>query len=440
MTSKESLELARWAVDQARKQGANEVAANVAYSRSIDVEVRAGLVEKLQENTQNGLTLSVYLDHRYSSHSTSDLRKDAVARFIEEAVAMTRYLAQDSYRALPDPKWYTGRQARDLNQVDPAYVKVDTAERIRHAKEIEAAALKGGGKIISATASYSDESSRNIKVHSNGFEGSAERTYFGIGAEVTIDDGAGGRPEESSYATARHLKSLPDGASVGKEAAERAVKKIGQHKIASGRYDLLVENRRASRLFSPLISAVSGRALQQKRSFLDGSLGKPVASDKLTVVEDPFLPAGLGSRLFDGEGITARKRDFIDKGVLKTYFIDNYYGRKMGLDPTTSSPSNLVFTPGSKTMPAIIKAVSKGILVNNFIGGNSNATSGDFSFGLMGFYIEGGEIKHAVNEMNITGNFKELWANLVEVGNDPYPYSSYMIPTLHFLDVQCSGL
>ncbi|MGC9969791.1 MAG: TldD/PmbA family protein [Bryobacteraceae bacterium] len=440
MTSKESLELARSAVDQARKQGANQVAANVFSERSIEAEVRAGKLEKLQESARHGLSLAIYLEQRYSSHSTNDLRHDSLARFIGEAVAMTRYLAQDSFRSLPDPKYYAGQEKRDLNLVDPGYEKIDTAERVRLAKAIKAAALAQSDKIISVTAGYGDSFSQNVKVHSNGFEGEETGTSFSISAEVTVKDDQGGHPEDYAYAYTRHLKDLPEVASIGRESAQRALKKIGQRKIASGRYDLLVENRSASRVFGALVGAMTGRALQQKSSFLDGMLGQAVASEKLTVSEDPFVPAGQGSRLFDAEGIAARKRAVIDQGVLKTYYIDSYYGRKLGVEPTTGRPSNLVFDLGDKDLAAMVQGISKGILVSNFIGGNSNGTTGDFSFGIMGFYIENGALRQPVNEMNISGNLKDLWKQLAATGNDPFPYGGWRIPTLHFTGIQFSGL
>jgi PmbA protein len=440
MTSKESMELAHWAVDLARKQGANEVSANVSTDRSIEVEVRASKVEKLQESMRYGLSLSLYLNHCYSSHRTNDLRRDSLDNFIGEAVGMTRFLAEDSFRALPDPKYYAGQEKLDLNLVDPGYEKIDTAERVRRVKAVEATAMSQSSKIISTTASYNDGFSQNFKVHSNGFEGEESGTYYSISAGVTVNDGQGGRPEDYAFASMRHLKDLPEVTSIGKEAAERALHKIGQKKIASGRYELLVENRSASRLFGDMVGAMTGGSLQQKTSFLEGMLGKSIASEKFTVTEDPFVPAGADSRLFDGEGIAARKRQMIEKGVLKTYYIDNYYGRKLGMEPTTGWPANLIFDLGEKDLAGLIRGVSKGILVSNFIGGNSNSTTGDFSFGIMGFYIENGILRQPVNEMNVTGNFKEFWKQLAALGNDPFPYGGWRIPTLLFHDVQFSGL
>ena len=153
-------------------------------------------------------------------------------------------------------------------------------------------------------------------------------------------------------------------------------------------------------------------------------LNKKIASEKMTVIDDPYLKKGLGSKLFDGEGLAAEKRVMIEKGVLKNYFIDNYYGKKLGWNPTTAGPSNMVYEYGSKSFDELLKEITKGIIVTGFIGGNSNSTTGDFSFGIVGLFVENGQIIKPVNEMNISGNAKEVWNQLVEMGNDPYQYSS----------------
>jgi PmbA protein len=169
-------------------------------------------------------------------------------------------------------------------------------------------------------------------------------------------------------------------------------------------------------------------------------LDKKIASEKLTVIDDPFIEKGMGSRLFDGEGLATKKRFIIEKGILKTYFVDNYYGRKLGWEPTVGGPSNVVLEYGQKSFEELLKGIKKGILINGFIGGNSNSTTGDFSFGLVGKYIENGEIVKPINEMNISGNAKEIWNQLVELGNDPYPYSSWRVPSMLFDEIQFSGI
>jgi PmbA protein len=160
----------------------------------------------------------------------------------------------------------------------------------------------------------------------------------------------------------------------------------------------------------------------------------------LTIIDDPFIKKGLGSRLFDGEGIAAKVMPVIEKGILKNYYIDTYYGRKLGMNPTTGSSSNIILELGTKSLDDMVKQVNRGILITSFLGRNSNSTTGDFSFGIQGFLIENGDIVKPVNEMNISGNLGEFWNMLVAVGNDPYPYSSMQTPSLMFEGIQFSGI
>jgi PmbA protein len=384
--------------------------------------------------------LQIYSDHRYSSHSTNDLRKETLKKFVSEAVAATKYLTEDEFRSLPNPKYYPKGKDVDLQLLDSSYKNVESSERVKIAQEIEATAMEVSDKIISTTSGYSDTSHESIRVHSNGFTGESRSTQFWAGASVTVKDGESGRPSDWFWGGARFKNEMPLPEFLGKEAASRALRKIGQKKIKSGRYKMVVENRVGSRLLGMLHSPMTARSLQQKSSFLEGMLDKQVASETLTIIDDPFMVKGFGSRFFDGEGIAAKKITMIEKGILKNYYIDNYYGKKLGMEPTSGSSSNILLNYGSRSFEEMIKELKKGIFVTSFIGGNSNSTTGDFSFGVVGLLIENGEIVQPINEMNISGNAKEFWLQLTEVGNDPYQYSSWQIPGLMFDDVQFSGL
>ncbi|MCP4570494.1 MAG: TldD/PmbA family protein [FCB group bacterium] len=440
MNRQDRLDLARWAVAQAQKMGAEDAAVNISNSRDIEIEYRDSKLEQLKESTQNSLNINLYVKNRYSGHSTNDIRKESLTRFIEKAVAMTGYLSEDPFRKLPDPKYYEGRKSIDLKVSDPYYEKIESAERVDIARAIEEACKKQSDKIISCTGSVGDTLTESVKVHSNGFEGERVSTIFYAGASATVDDGQGGRPEDWYYGVTRNYKALPDPATLGGEAAQRALAKIGQTKMESGKYDMIVENRSARRILGTLSGAMSGRSLQQRSSFLEGKLGQKIASENLTVIDDPFLPKGLGSRLYDGEGIATKKRVIIDKGVLKQYNIDTYYGRKLDMEPTSAGSTNILLNYGSRSQDEIIQTIEKGIFVTGFLGGNSNATTGDFSYGIGGFLVEGGKIVKPVNEMNISGNMLEFMNQLAEVGNDPYPFSSWRLPCLYFKDVEFSGI
>jgi PmbA protein len=440
MTNKERMSLAQWAMEYALKQGADQAAVSISNGRSIEVAFRERKIEKLAESAESALSLDIYTAKRYSSHRTSDLRKDSLKPFIEDAVAATKYLAEDEFRSLPDPRYYPKDLNRDLKIADKDYAKVDSKERIAQAAAVEEGALAAGDKVISVTANYSDNYSESVQLHSNGFSGQNAETFFQIFAEATVNDEGGGRPDDSSYAGNRFYSGLPEPKAIGQEAVKRAMRKIGQKKIASGKYDVIIENRALGRVLGMLQEPLSARSLQQKSSYLDGMLEKKIASEILTIKDDPFLEKGFGSRLFDGEGLAAAPRIILDKGILKSYYIDDYYGRKLNMTPNSGSPSNLIFSLGDRSLEQMIADLQRGIVITDFIGGNSNSTTGDFSFGIIGLLVENGEVVHPVNEMNLTGNGKEFWNQLAELGNDPFPYSSLLRPSMKFEGLQLSGL
>jgi PmbA protein len=277
-------------------------------------------------------------------------------------------------------------------------------------------------------------------VASNGFEGVRYGTSYWFGAEVSVKDSDGRRPEDGSYAGARHFKDLPDLGAVGFEASRRAHGRLGSIKPSSAVLPMALENRVAGRMVGALIGPLSAGSLQQKRSFLEGKLGQAIGNERLTVIDEPLLPGAFGSRLFDGEGIAAKSMPVFERGVLKNYYVDTYYGKKLGMAPTTSRSSNLVFPGGAGDQASLLRDMGEGILVTGFLGGNTNASTGDFSLGVQGYRVRGGKVEEPVSELNIAGNQMDLWKRLAAVGADPYPYSSVLTPTLVFDGVQFAGL
>ncbi|MEZ5359495.1 MAG: TldD/PmbA family protein [Candidatus Zixiibacteriota bacterium] len=440
MNNKEKLELAHWVVKEARTAGADDVKVDISNSRDISVRFNNSKLEELNESTQNSLSLNIYANNRYTGHTTNDLRKESLSAFITKAVNMTKYLSEDEHRKLPNPKYYEGRKDIDLHLVDDKYEGVQSEQRVELAKQLEDSGRNGDSRILSCTGEYGDSYSESVKVYSNGFEGSRRRTTFYVFTEVAMDDGNGGRPQAYDYHVSGHFSKLKNPKDISAKAIENCLAKIGQKKIASGRYDMIVENNRASRILGVLGGPMSGRALQQRTSFLEGKIGTKIASELLTVTDDPFIIEGLGSRLFDEEGIAAKRRVLIEKGVLKEYNIDTYYASKLGVEPTSGSVANVVLDYGNRDRAEMIKSIKKGIWVTDFLGGNSNSTTGDFSFGIVGQYIEDGKIVHPVNEMNLSGNIGEVLNQLVEIGNDPYLNSSWRLPSLRFEGLEFSGV
>lgn len=432
-------ELAEKTVELAKKHGANEVAVGAERGRYIELQYRNQTLEKIAESASSGMGLELYVDGRYSAHRTSDLRPEAVEQFVAHAVEMTRLLQEDPNRALADPALYENRPDDDLQICDSSYDDVTTDERKKMARAVEDAARGVDGPIISVTSGYYDVTGESVRIHSNGFLGEREATQFWFGAEVSVEDENGKKPEDYHWVGARYRGDLPDPAGVGQEAARRALSRRKQSKIKSGKKTIVLENRIGSRLLRPLLGAITGAAIQQKRSFLMDKQGQSIASKQLTVLDDPLLPRAFASRHYDGDGISARKREIIKDGVLQEYLIDVYYGRKLGVDPTGGGVSNLTIPGGTRDAEEIIADVDHGIYVTGILGGNSDPTAGDFSHGIVGFEIENGQLTRPIGEMNITGSHATLWDQLVEVGNDPYVYSTMRLPTLVFDDVAVSG-
>jgi len=438
---RDMLETARGGAALARRFGAQEAAAVAYRSRQVSVEWRDGKLEKIGESTTRGLALELFADGRWASVSTSDLRPEALARFVEDAVALTRKLEPDPFRALPDPALYAGQAAVALDLVDPAAESLSSARRRELCQRAEAAArgAPGAERLVSVSTSFGDGLHESWRVHSNGFEGERRATDFWISALVSAKDEDGRRPEEWDAAGARHLATLPPAEEVGRRATERARARLGAKKAPSAVAALVVDGRAGGRLVSALLDPMGGGALQQRRSFLEGKVGADIGSRLLSLEDDPLQPRALGSRLFDSEGLAARRFPLFEEGRLRSYYLDTYYARKLGLAPTTRSTSNLAWRLGAAGPEELMRSVGDGFLVTGFLGGNSNATTGDLSLGMNGFRIRGGQRAEPVAEMNVSGNHLSLWRGLAAVGNDPYPWSPLRTPTLVFEGVELAG-
>jgi PmbA protein len=439
--SKELLESAKAAVALGKKHGASDVAATTTRSRSVETTWRDGKIEKVADATSRSLSLAIYADGRYGSMSTSDLRPQALDRFVSDAVAMVKAIAKDPHRRLPDPALYAGRSEADLEIFDPALVDPPAEARLSRVRAMEEAARSGPAKerIVSVTSWFSHSDSETARVASNGFEGAYRGTYASQSAEVSMKDDDDRRPEDWAEASSRHIKGLPSPEAIGREATERTAARLGAKKIASGTMNVLVEARAARGLLRHLLSPLWGGALQQKESFLEGKLDKEIASPVLTVTDEPLLRRGLASRPFDSEGMSARSRVLFDHGKLRSYLLDVYYANKLGASPTTGRTSNVVLAPGTMSREALLRDMKSGILVTGFLGGNSNATTGAFSLGLVGFRVAGGERREPVSEMNLGGTHLAFWKKLAAAGDDLYAWSSTRTPSLLFRGVSVAG-
>jgi PmbA protein len=439
--NKEMQDLVAWVIKTTKSAGADNCKVNLDSNRSVEISYRDRQPENIKEASTKALNIEIFVNGRFSVQSTSDLRKGALQDFIANAVAATKLLAEDPFRTLPDPKYYQGRAELDLELVDPVYKSFTPENRHEMVKALEKACLEeGGDKVISVTAQEQDGCQESLQMTSNGFAGYMEGTYYSTYAEMTAKGEGDRRPNGYSYAVAVSRKDLPDSKAVGVRAAQRTLAMVGAKKIKTETLPIIIENQNVSRILGGFIGAMLGRSIQQKRSFLADKKGLQIASKHLTLIDDPLIKSGLGSRLFDSDGFSAQKRTIIEAGILKEFFIDWYYSRKLGWEPTSGSPANLVIPPGQRPITAIMKDLGRGILITGFIGGNSNPTTGDTSMGISGQLFENGEPVQAVDEMNIADNHLKFWNKLIGVANDPFMSSAYRFPSLVFENVVVSGL
>lgn len=438
MNANEKYDLANQVIEHALKSGAEQVSVTIYENRSSNIEIRDQKIDSLKESNRSGLSISLYVDKKYSAHSTNRMKKEELFRFVEEAINATRFLAEDEFRSLPDSELYYKGGGSDLYTYDPKLDSVDAKTKIDLANQALNEAYKKDDRIISVSSYYSDSISNSVMVASNGFKGDSGNTGVSLTVTVSLKSDTG-RPNDYWNENALFLDKLKT-TEIGEKALKRTINKIDPKKIISGKYSVIVENRVAGNLMYPLYTALQGSSMYQKQSFLIGKENKPIASGLLTAYDDPFIPSGPGSRLFDDEGLAAVKRPIIENGVLKSYYIDNYYGRKLGMKPTSGSSSNVVFNTGSRNLDEIIGSLKKGVFITGFIGGNCNGSTGDFSYGIEGFFIRDGKIIHPVNEMNITGNMNQFWFNLIELGSDIRENETIRIPSLLFENVDLSGI
>jgi PmbA protein len=439
--NKEMQDLSAWAIKAAKSAGADECKVSINSQRNVEISYRQQKPENIKEATTKGLYIQVFVNGRYSSQTTSDMRKDALKDFIGNAVKTTRLLAEDPFRTLPDPKYYEGRKEMDLGTADPAYKQFTPEARHNIVKTIENTILeKGGDKVVTTTAFGQDGYSESVTMTSNGFSGYTEDTFYAAGAEMTVQDEGDRRPNGFDYVVILNRKDMPPPEKIGEGCVKRTMSLLGAKKIKTETLPIIIENRGVGRIFGGFLQAMDGRNIQQKQSFLADKKGKQVGSKLFTIIDDPFVKGGLASRLFDGDGFAAKKRTMIDNGVLKEFYVDWYYSRKLEWEPTTGGPSNLIVPPGKRSVEEIMKDLGRGVFITGFIGGNSNPTTGDASIGIIGQLFEGGKPVQAISEMNISDNHLKFWNKLVEVGNDPYPYSSLRFPSMVFEDIVVSGL
>ena len=439
LLTKEEMALARHCLAYAQERGAQKVRITLTKSLLNLVGVLNGEVDKTAHALDRSLQLQLFVQERFGSFSSNRLDKANLEAFIREAVETVKMLEADACRDLPARE----RVAKDavtgqeLGLYDAEYETLTAEKRREMALRSMAWPQQG---LIAEEGEYSDSVFDCYTIDSQGLEARHTETSFEIGYESTVEDAEGNHFSSYWWDATPRLKNLGlEGCAA--RAYKRAMEQIGPKSVPSGQYTLILDSECASKVVTPLLNALGGYSLQQKNSFLSDSLDKQLFPEGLTILDMPRTKGDTGCRLFDSEGVATREMPIIEKGVVKTYFLNTYISRKMEMEPTIEDATRVRVMPlgGCKTQQDVLDKVKDGILVTGFNGGNSNPATGNFSYGIEGFLIKDGKRVHPVREMLITGSFLNLWSQLLVAADDARPCLSKLVPTLAFKNVDFSA-
>ncbi len=435
----DDMDLAGALLDAARCAGAEAADALVVSAISNSVGVRGGRLEEAERSEGIDLGLRVLIGRRQACVSSSDPRPGTLAEMAERAVAMAREAPDDPWCGLADPAELDPvPDSASLELADPD-VPPEPAALEAAALAAEAAALSVDGVTQSEQASASWGSSRLTLAATNGFSGSYARTHASVWASA-IAGAALGRERDYAAESRTCRADLPDPAEIGARAGRRAVERLGPRKPPAGRFPVLFDERVAASLIGHLLGAINGDAIARGSSWLRDAMGMPVLPAGFDVTEDPLIPRGPASRPFDAEGFAARRRALVAGGVLQSWVLDLSTARKLGLRSTgnarrsTGAPpspgtTNIRVTQGSEPREALIRAMGRGLVVTSLIGSSVNATTGAYSRGASGFWVENGQIAHPVNEATVAGSLPEMMRSIVPA-NDADPHRAVSVPSL----------
>jgi PmbA protein len=413
------LSLAGEAVAHARKLGADAVHAIAADGRSTEIDVRDGKIEKVEQAEARDISLKVYAGKSSATISGSVLTRDAIHRLAENALKMAKLAPPDPYAGLADPD----QLATEFPDLDLAADDLPDAEGLKSlALAVEAAALAVPG-VTKSSGGGASASDRTIAiVMSNGFQQGFRRTGMGISMSAIAGSGTG-MQRDYDYSSAIHFADLKSPEEVGRSAGERAVKRLNPQKVKSQAVPVIYDRRVASGLVGHLLSGINGASIARGTSFLKNDMGKQLFGSAITIVEDPFIRRGLGSRPFDGEGLACHRTNLIDHGQLTGWILDLRSARQLGLSPTGQgsrsgpSTSNVYLEPGALTPEQQIRDTGRGLYVTELIGSSINMVTGDYSRGASGFWIENGELTYPVSEITIAGNLRAIFETMTPASN-----------------------
>lgn len=410
-------ELVELALEEAKRLGASDAEVGVSVDTGLSVTARLGEVETLEYQRDRGMGVTVYRGKRKGSASTGDLTPKAIRESVAKAFSIAGFTAEDECAGLPDPDTIA-RDPPDLDLCHPWSIEPDEARDIAIA--CEAAALQVD-KRIGNSEGATLSSHRGLRVFGNtiGFLGGYESTLHSLSCVVLAQEN-GEMQRDYWYSSVRDWRELEDAQSIGRRAGERALRRLNARKLATTTAPVLFVPEIARGLFGHFLGAIRGGSQYRRASFLLDAAGQRIFPSWMRISERPHIPKALGSAPFDSEGVATRDRELIDNGVLTGYVLSTYSARKLGLKTTGNAGGvhNLIVAPGQDDFDALVRKMGRGLVVTELMGQGVNGVTGDYSRGAAGFWVENGQIAYPVHEITIAGNLKDMYQQIVAVGND----------------------
>jgi PmbA protein len=442
--------LAQDIVQQAMKGGATAAECVVREGDEFSTLVRLGQVETLKESGSRSIGVRVFRGQRAASTYSSDFSCESLERMVSSALELSKITSEDPFGGIPEAS-QLGQLSGDLDLYHEDVYSLPGPDRIDYARRAEKAALDFDPRIKNSEGgSFDAATGHKVLANSHGFVGEYRRSYCSVAAVPIAQSDDGAMQRDYWFAVARTLSKLESPEQVGRVAAERTLRRLGAQKVKTAQVPVVFDPMVASSILEHVFEGVNGDSVYRGASFLAGKLGEKIASENVTIVDDGTMPGGFGTSPFDGEGVPTRRTVVIEKGVLKSYLLNTYTAKKLGLATTGNAsrglagtpgigPGNYFLQPGPRTPKQMLAGIKEGLYVTEFLGHGANLVTGDYSRGASGLWISGGEFSHPVEEITVAGNLKEMFLNISEIANDLEFRGSVAAPTLRIDGLTVGG-
>ena len=421
--------LAQDIVRRATAGGATAAECVVREGDEFSTLVRLGQVETLKESGSRSIGVRVFNGQRAASTYSSDFSRDSLDRMVKSALELAKITSEDPFGGIPEAS-QLGTLPGNLDLYHEDVYSLPGPDRIDYARRAEKAAFDFDPRIKNSDGgSFDAATGHKVLANSQGFVGEYRRSYCSVAAVPMAQTETGAMQRDFWYSVARTMSKLDSPEQVGKVAAQRTLRRLGARKVKTAHVPVVFDPMVATSILEHIFEGINGDSVYRGASFLAGKLGEKIAGDNVNVIDDGTIPGGFGTSPFDGEGVPTRRTLVIENGVLKSYLLNTYTAKKLGLQTTGNAarglagtpgigPGNYFLQPGAKTPKELIAGITEGLYVTEFLGHGANLVTGDYSRGASGLWISGGELTYPVEEITVAGNLKEMFFNISEIAND----------------------